>query len=431
MPTPAPDSPSDSLCDRLQQLRQRLRNRADDAVGLPCLLQSWKKRIEAMDDDRDRHRGAHRRRCCHTTSSCSSMSSMSSSDESPASPPPCSGFPLRGPRSHPRLERQQAVCALSAIWSGFSSSPPPSPEIYAKPRCRRHPGKIVTARIESFLKVGDLINLLKEKHPSIVPCEAADVTLWVAKKKDGSGWLKSNDVHKLVQGDDIMKIHQNKMHVAYRLSNAVFGFPEEDDADAEDGAIHMLVAVPDLESRESAKEPHPARKRRWDVLNDLLESNKRAKSDPAEASTDFPYDEVNNIVQVGSYEQLWKPIPDENLEVVQEYLAMLTEALGSSLCANERKHYILPVLTCVCTLFDGDARIWDQVTISGNRVHGQVTFDFVIERGSKRVCVVEAKRDHFRQGQARAYVGGEALMDVEGLTEVFREVWMGNWKEMW
>ncbi|KAL4093038.1 hypothetical protein PRIC1_012027 [Phytophthora ramorum] len=135
------------------------------------------------------------------------------------------------------------------------------------------------------------------------------------------------------------------MHVAYRLSNAAFGFPEEDDADAEDGAIYVLVAVPDLESREPAKEPHPARKRRWDVLNDLLESNKRAKSDPAEASTDFPYDEVNNIVQVGSYEQLWKPIPDENLEVVQEYLAMLTEALGSSLCANERKHYILPVLT--------------------------------------------------------------------------------------
>ncbi|KAH7472606.1 Crinkler effector protein 5 [Phytophthora ramorum] len=236
-------------------------------------------------------------------------------------------------------------------------------------------GKIVTARIESFLKVGDLINLLKEKHPSIVPCEAADVTLWVAKKKDGSGWLKSNDANKLVQRDDIMKIHQNKMHVAYRLSNAAFSFPEEDDADAEDGAIHVLVAVPDLE--------------------------------------------INNIVQVGSYEQPWKPIPDENLEVVQEYLAMLTEALGSSLCANERKHYILPVLTCVCTLFDGDARIWDQVTISGNRVHGQVTFDFVIERGSKRVCVVEAKRDHFRQGQARAYVGGETLMDVEGLTEVY------------
>jgi hypothetical protein len=152
-----PDTPAapDSLCDRLQQLRQRMRSRCEAhraasasassssaaaPTAVPCLLQSWRKRIEAMDDEPRPHhqRRIHRKPCC--TSSASSTSSESDD------PPPSCGFgPRRGPRMlHPRLERQQAVCSLSGLWGGFgftstSTSPPPSPEIYAKPRCRRHP----------------------------------------------------------------------------------------------------------------------------------------------------------------------------------------------------------------------------------------------------------------------------------------------------
>ncbi|KAL3664676.1 hypothetical protein V7S43_010425, partial [Phytophthora oleae] len=148
-PVDTPPSPSDSfLCDRIQQFRQRMRSRcleahratvtASEAPAIPCLLQSWRKRIEAMDDSeaQQRHRGhCHFRKPGYTPSN----SSTEESDESTASPPPCR-FPFRGPRMHPRLERQQAVCSLSGIWSGFtSSSPPPSPEIYAKPRHRQHP----------------------------------------------------------------------------------------------------------------------------------------------------------------------------------------------------------------------------------------------------------------------------------------------------
>ncbi|KAG6615864.1 uncharacterized protein IUM83_12148 [Phytophthora cinnamomi] len=85
--SPAPSSASSSpaaspdggfLCERLQQLRQRVRSRclaadAAEAGAIPCLLQSWRKRIEAMDDAPQMHRhhrghrhfGHHHRRPCH------------------------------------------------------------------------------------------------------------------------------------------------------------------------------------------------------------------------------------------------------------------------------------------------------------------------------------------------------------------------------
>ena len=42
----------------------------------------------------------------------------------------------------------------------------------------------------------------------------------------------------------------------------------------------------------------------------------------------------------------------------------------------------------------------------------------MLRRGSKRVCVVDAKQDDFPQALAQAYVGSEALADVEGLSAV-------------
>ncbi|KAG7378312.1 hypothetical protein PHYPSEUDO_010269 [Phytophthora pseudosyringae] len=154
-PSHSPAAPPDgggSLCERMQQLRQRMRSRcleahrsaaaASDDASLPCLLQAWRKRIEAMDDKSERHRG-HRghRRPCYTASASSCTDESDASSSASASPPACAGFPFRGPRLlHPRLERQQAACSLSGLWSGLTAaSPPPSPEIYAKPRHRRHP----------------------------------------------------------------------------------------------------------------------------------------------------------------------------------------------------------------------------------------------------------------------------------------------------
>ncbi|KAG6964489.1 hypothetical protein JG687_00005951 [Phytophthora cactorum] len=50
-----------------------------------------------------------------------------------------------------------------------------------------------------------------------------------------------------------------------------------------------------------------------------------------------------------------------------------------------------------------------------------------VRKKSKRVCIVEAKRDDFQQGLAQAYVGCEVLADVEGLTKLYSIV--TNFKE--
>ncbi|KAG6951003.1 hypothetical protein JG688_00013915, partial [Phytophthora aleatoria] len=77
----------------------------------------------------------------------------------------------------------------------------------------------------------------------------------------------------------------------------------------------------------------------------------------------------------------------------------------------KRLHFIVPVLASVCALFDRDVQILAEETVVGKR--------FVLKRGEKRVCIVEAKRDDIQQGLAQAYVGSEALADVEGLPKVY------------
>ncbi|KAG2978421.1 hypothetical protein PC118_g12284 [Phytophthora cactorum] len=158
--------------------------------------------------------------------------------------------------------------------------------------------------------------------------------------------------------------------------------------------IHVLVVVDreGLEARDTEIAPHPSRKRRWDKLNEVLDKNKKAKK--SAGSTGFSYvsfSEINNIMPAVEYEQTSKPIPDEKLDAVHGYFPLLLKAFGD-------------VVT---------------ETVVGKRVHGDGAFDFVLQRRDKRVCIVEAKRDDIQQGLAHAYVGSEALADVEGLTQVY------------
>ncbi|KAG2844590.1 hypothetical protein PC113_g18372 [Phytophthora cactorum] len=163
--------------------------------------------------------------------------------------------------------------------------------------------------------------------------------------------------------------------------------------------IHVLVVVDreGLEARDTEIAPHPSRKRRWDKLNEVLDKNKKAKK--SAGSTGFSYvsfSEINNIMPAVEYEQTSKPIPDEKLDAVHGYFPLLLKAFGDVVTGKEAKrlHFIVPVLASVCALFNGDRR-------------------------DKRVCIVEAKRDDIQQGLAHAYVGSEALADVEGLTQVY------------
>lgn len=236
-------------------------------------------------------------------------------------------------------------------------------------------GKLLVVRIEGFMRVGDLKNAIKEQRSSVVTCDVADVTLYLAKK--GTNWLKEDDADAkmLLAGSfpsgvfKIMQNEENEMSSARRVDNAAFGFPEEDDEEAEDDVVHVLAAFPGMEMRDTPKEPHPLRKRRWDQLNEL-----------------------------------------------HDYLSLLAKAYENSVDV-ERLHFIVPVLASACSLFD-DVRIHADQTVAGDQVAWNGKFEFVLERGNKFVCVVDAKHN-IRQGLARTYVGSEVFAEAKGLAKVY------------
>ncbi|KAE9187260.1 hypothetical protein PF005_g20521 [Phytophthora fragariae] len=275
------------------------------------------------------------------------------------------------------------------------------------------------------MRVGDLKNAIKEQRSSVVTCEVADVTLYLAKK--GTNWLKEGDADAkmLLTGSfpsgilGIMQNEENQMSPARRVDNAAFGFPEEDDEEAQDDVVHVLAAFPGMEMRDAPKEPHPLRKRRWDQLNEAVDRNKREKQTEIAISTDdssLPLDDIQRVLGVEFYEQPSKPIPDERLDVLHDYLRLLAKAYENSVDL-ERLHFIVPVLTSACSLFD-DVRIHADETVAGDQVAWNGKFEFVLERGNKFVCVVDAKHN-IRQGLARAYVGSEVVAEATGLTKVY------------
>ena len=51
-----------------------------------------------------------------------------------------------------------------------------------------------------------------------------------------------------------------------------------------------------------------------------------------------------------------------------------------------------------------------------NRVHAHGHFEFVLTHGTRRVCIVEAKKE---QGLAQNFLGCEVVADLENSNEVF------------
>jgi hypothetical protein len=294
-------------------------------------------------------------------------------------------------------------------------------------------GSVFVVDIDERKKVGHLKKMIKEENGYSLP--AKDLILYLAKK--GGNWLTTGDpdVTMLENGEvpegisAVMKKRENKMDPRYRIGNAAFNFPDEDDAGEDE--IHVLVAVPGhswpTHTGSANKEPHPTRKRRWEELNELLDGNKKAKIKYGESSTGYSYVSfkgVNKVMPADQYEQSTKAIDDDNIDVLYAYLLVVAKAFVEVVTGTEAKrtHFIAPVLACVCALFNGDVQIRAEEKVEGKRAHGDGQFEFVIKRGSKRLCVVEAKKSDMEQGLAQAYVGSEVLSAVEGLSTVYNVV---------
>ncbi|GMF66211.1 unnamed protein product [Phytophthora lilii] len=167
------------------------------------------------------------------------------------------------------------------------------------------------------------------------------------------------------------------------------------------------------------------RRKRWRELNDILDKNKKAKTNGGDGtSTGYSYvrwSEVKSVLDYELYRQNRKPIPEDEFNFLWEYLTYASKAMnGYADAAKEAKryHFIAPVLIMLCNLFD-DVNLEVEESVDGNNVHANVFFEFVLTRGKTKICIVEAKRNDFDQGKAQALVGCEAVADREGVYVVY------------
>ncbi|KAF8456201.1 hypothetical protein BGX38DRAFT_1257596 [Terfezia claveryi] len=117
------------------------------------------------------------------------------------------------------------------------------------------------------------------------------------------------------------------------------------------------------------------------------------------------------------------PIPDSDLEVLSKVLSWVYKSYSEGLlftsdCESKRIHLIAPILWSVVQLLP-NIKVDVEKDFDGNRVHAHGHFEFVLIRGSKRICIVEAKKEQFEQGAAQCLLGCEVAADLDNIHEVF------------
>ena len=174
-----------------------------------------------------------------------------------------------------------------------------------------------------------------------------------------------------------------------------------------------------------------SRKRRWDELNKVLDANRESKrQEDNEPTVGHSYVKWRQIA--GFFPVVVGPVvgdshsgtvlPDELLTALHMYLSYASICFfGMFIEGNEstRVHFIAPIIMIVCSFFKGRIKILAEEQIEGNRVHAHGHFEFVLKRGTKRICIVEAKKDDILQGRTQCLVGCESLCDVEDLAVTY------------
>ena len=175
-------------------------------------------------------------------------------------------------------------------------------------------------------------------------------------------------------------------------------------------------------SGSSLNAPHPKRKERWEQINEILGKNK--KRSVAIDSTGYSYvkwSEVKLVFKTTPYVQSLKAIPDKEFSILSQYLSFATKCFGPITSGNEsqRLHLIAPIIICVCILFNGDVQIKVEEDLFGDYLKAHGHFEFVLCRGNKRVCIVEAKKDDMEQGMAQDLLGCEVAAELDHSDSVF------------
>ncbi|KAG7377225.1 hypothetical protein PHYPSEUDO_011975 [Phytophthora pseudosyringae] len=119
--------------------------------------------------------------------------------------------------------------------------------------------------------------------------------------------------------------------------------------------IHVLVVVSG-EPNQVAKDTRSARthsenrRKRWRELNEILDKNKKAKTNGDDGSSTgssyVRWSEVKSVLDYERYKQERKPIPDHAFDFLIKYLKYAAEAMNGYTDASreaKRCHFIAPV----------------------------------------------------------------------------------------
>jgi hypothetical protein len=188
-----------------------------------------------------------------------------------------------------------------------------------------------------------------------------------------------------------------------------------------------LLKVSDIESRSLDEVGNVDRRNRFKRLNPILEEIARKKARKG-SHEEFDFlGTAYSAVQWNDIEEVYAPsrifyhqpkisLDDEKLVIVYKYMELASKCFGDITTGKEAKrlHFIAPILVLVCSHFD-DVEILVEHDVNGIHIKTKGHFEFVLKRGNKKVCIIEAKKDNLEQGMAQNLLGCEAIADIEDL----------------
>jgi len=91
-----------------------------------------------------------------------------------------------------------------------------------------------------------------------------------------------------------------------------------------------------------------------------------------------------------------KPIPNADYGILSEVLSWIIKCYHCLLIGRmeERIHLIAPALWSVVQLLP-DMEVSVEQDLVGSRVHTRSHFEFILTRGSKRVCIMQVRKERF------------------------------------
>jgi len=173
-----------------------------------------------------------------------------------------------------------------------------------------------------------------------------------------------------------------------------------------------------------------ARKRRWDDLNVVLyevvsKSKKKDKSSTPYSSIEWS--NVENIFGLNQWNLAPKLVEEGVVNKLHLQLLDCGEVFGTISSGKEAKrlHFVAPILTAVALLFKDDpekVQILVEEDVDGVNIRSNGHFEFVLQKGTRKVCIVEAKKEEMEKGMAQSLLGCEAIADVENMSVVYAVV---------